>query len=599
MYVKRILALGLSSLVLLVPLYAGIEFTLPVLSVAIFLSFLLFAYMDFRINGDKPRFLFGMNQSDSYLNSRGGFWNLFKWIVHLFGFVYDLVVWSIWGVFLVFILFTDLLLLVKTILFWIIYAVIWFIRQLFPPFIFLFRIILHYLIFWPWWIYQLTVKNLPKSVNKNFYFIALWGTIPAMFIIFLFYILGVATEITELLLLSGIFTLIPLVWSFGEIAALRFEKREKDDYAAVRSGFGNGFDALRSVLFYLITALILVVAEILLNLTGWIPNLSLSLLGITLNINMAISVVLIFLAVILLFAGSMLPTHILYHPEHENDLKSSLQLLGTIGRRFLRYSFAGIPAGFFGALLLVIPLAVIFLAGGLTDNLKNSILANRVESLVQKNRTSDPVEVYRNNTQISRLEMYKSIPFDASTYIVNTFEIGQSIEDLKENLELAAEELIDKRSQYSADRDRLDSLMAAEAASMENDSITEEMLLINERAEKLEGNYKDWEAKHNEHVAFLKIDLKEKRNLRWQMPILILFIGVFFSVFGGLVLSVLIMYLGNVYFELYKFREDNKPTFWRETIRKINEKDRNQPLLGFTFLALILIPLILFILEVF
>nr|MDA3822948.1 hypothetical protein [Bacteroidales bacterium] len=240
LYVKKILALILS--------FAVFVFLIQTLNIekAIFqvliaaAAFLLFAVIDFRITGEKPRFLFGMNQSDTYLNKKGGFWNLFKWIVNLLGFVYDLVVWSIWGAYLLFVLFVDFLLLIKTIVYWVIHALIWFVRQLFPPFIFLFKMFMHYLISWVWWIYQLAFRNMKISVNKNFFFIALWGVIPALFIIFLFYACSQIVGIDELVALSAVFALIPLVWSYGEIAALRFEKRENDSYADVQASFGKG-----------------------------------------------------------------------------------------------------------------------------------------------------------------------------------------------------------------------------------------------------------------------------------------------------------------------------------------------------------------------
>ena len=98
LYVKRILALGLSGTPIVLSIVAGLDLSLPGIAGLAAIASLVFAYLDFRINGDKPRFLFGMNQSDAYLNGKGGFWNLFKWIVHLFGFIYDLVVWAIWGV---------------------------------------------------------------------------------------------------------------------------------------------------------------------------------------------------------------------------------------------------------------------------------------------------------------------------------------------------------------------------------------------------------------------------------------------------------------------------------------------------------------------
>jgi hypothetical protein len=81
--------------------------------------------------------------------------------------------------------------------------------------------------------------------------------------------------------------------------------------------------------------------------------------------------------------------------------------------------------------------------------------------------------------------------------------------------------------------------------------------------------------------------IKEQKGVNIQMPILYFFMGILFAIFGGLVLAIYISYMGNVYFELYNLKEDDKPTYWRQTITELKAKDPNQPLLGFTFLAIL------------
>jgi hypothetical protein len=549
MLVRKLLALGLVTLAYLAALSLQLADSRIGNLLLVAFGLLLFAFLDYRITGEKPRFLFGLNQSDTFLNAKGGFWNLFKWIVNLLGLLYDLVVWVFWGVYLVFVLFAELLLFIKTILFWIIHAVIWFVRQLFPPFIFIFRMLLHYLVNWSWWIYQLTFRNMKTGVKRNFYFIALWGTVPALFIVFLFYAIGQLVGIPELVAVSAVFAIIPLVWSWGEISLLRFEGRENDPYSKVRGLFRNGFDAVRSVLFYLLIALVIIVAEIVLNLLGWIPNLSMSLLGITLNLNMALSVLLVFLAVLIAFAGSILPTHILYRPEHDNDLKSSLGFLQVIGRRFLRYLFAEIPAAVFGSLLLVLPVAVMLLAASITRTLKNDMLDTRIGQLTEQTADMDGYQVYLTDIKIKRLEMYKKMPELAPVYFED-IRSPDRINALKNEITSMTGQL-DKRSAMSGEEDL------------------------------------EWKALQKESIATMKADLKELKRVRLQMPVLYLFVGILYAFFGGIVLAVYIAYMGNVYFELYTMREDGKPTYWCQTVRNIREKDPNQPLLGFTLLVII------------
>lgn len=546
--VKKVLALLLSGAAwYFLSTLAFIDRRFEYLLLAAF-AFLLFGYLDYRITGTKPRFLFELNQSDTYLNKKGGFWNLFKWIVILLGLAYDLVVWSSWGVYLLFILAAELLLFIKTILYWIIHAVAWFTRQLFPPFVFLFRMFIHYIVNWSWWIYQLAARNVRTSLNRNFYFIALWGTVPAIFIVFLFFIISQLAGMPELVLFSYVFAIVPLVWSFGEIAALRYEGREKEEYSTVRSKFRTGFDGVRSVMFYLVILLFLFVAEIALNLLGWIPNLSMSLLGISLNLNMAITLVLIFLLIIMAYIPGILPTHILYRQDHQDDLKSSMVVLGMLGRRFLRYTFVEVPAVFFGSLLLILPGALLVITFFLTDTVKDAVLETRVEQLLARAAAEPAVEAHDTYILIDRLEMYKDVPLLAPGIFVEKMD-GARIVSMEEKVASLEKWIAAGRDGQSA-----------------GDEVTRE---------------------EKDRLAIMRADLQEMKRQRAQMPVLYLFIGILVSVFGGLVLAVYVAYIGNVYYELYDLKEDGKPTWWTLTLEEMKKKDPNQPLLGFTLLGIL------------
>lgn len=556
MFVKRILALLISGGVwYLLSNLAFIDRRVEYLLLAAF-AFLLFGYLDFRITGTKPRFLFELNQADTYLNKKGGFWNLFKWIVILLGLAYDLVAWSLWGVNLLFLLVAELLLLVKTIFFGIINAFIWFLRQLFPPFEFLFRIFMHYVVNWGWWIYQLAARNVRISMNRNFYFIALMGTIPAIFIVYLFYVISQLAGMPGLVLFSYVFAIMPLTWSFGEIAAVRFEGREKDDFSSVRVRFRTGFDSMYSVLFYMVLLLALIAVEVVLNLLGWIPNLSMSLLGIVLNLNMGISLLIIFLLIIMAYIPGIMPAHILYRQEHQNDFKSSLVVLGMLGRKFLRYTFVEIPAIFFGALMLIIPAALLVLTFLMTDTIKDTILEYRVEQLEARSGSETTVAASITRDRVERLELYQDVPLLAPGTIVEMMN-GNRIAALEQRV--------------SATKQRIAVLEEKIAIDMEALSPGDEMTLAHEE----------------DRLAIMEADLQELKRRRAQMPVLYLFIGIMFSVFGGLVLAVYIAYIGNVYYELYGLKEDGKPSYRTRILGEMHMKDPNQPLLGFTLLGVL------------
>jgi hypothetical protein len=448
---------------------------------------------------------------------------------------------------------------------------------------------MHYIINWTWWIYQLAVNNVKKSINRNFYFIALWGTIPALFIVFLFYVISQLVGIPELVAISAIFAIVPLVWSYGEISALRFEKREKEDYNSVQLSFRNGFEAVRSVLFYLMLIIVLIIAEIILNLLGWIPNLSLSLLGISLNLNMAISFILVFLGIIIAFAGRILPTHILYKPKHNNDLDSSIGFLQVIGRKFLRYSFVNIPASIFGGILLIIPIIVMLLTFLITDNIKDGMLEARIERLSSESKSMEALDAYRMDRKIDRLEMYKDIPEKASDYFAILPISNGPISEIDRDISKSKQELDSRKAMFDKDMSDISASIAAAKIVGSDDILSSDLNSLMARRLDIEENYLKWEKTEKESIAFLEVDLKEQKSIRAQMPILYCFIGILFAVFGGIVFAVFVSYLGNVYYELYDYREDGKASYWVQTLNEIREKDANQPLLGFTFLILIVL----------
>src|SRR6056297_771504 len=544
LFVKRILALLISGGVwYFLSGLAFIDRRFEYVMLTAF-AFLLFGYLDFRITGTKPRFLFELNQADTYLNKKGGFWNLFKWIVILLGLAYDLVAWSLWGVALLFLLVAEFLLLVKIIFSGIIDAFTWFLTQLFPPFVFIFRMFMHYVVNRGWWIYQLAVRNVRNSVNRNFYFIALMGTIPAIFIVFLFYVVSQLAGMPGLVLFSYVFAIMPLTWSFGEIAALRFEGREKDDFVSVKHSFRIGFDSMRSVLFYLVILLALITGEVALNLLGWIPNLSMSLLGIVLNLNMGISLLIIFLLIIMAYIPGIMPAHILYRQEHRNDFRSSLVVLGMLGRKFLRYTFVEIPAIFFGALMLIIPAALLVLTFLVTDTIKDTVLEYRVVQLERDSGSEDTVAASITRNKVERLELYQDVPLLAPGTIVEMMD-GNRIAAMEQRIAATGQRIMDTELRISVLEDRITSVEEDSVTPYTSEIAREERSLVQEV----------------ERLAIMEADLRELKRRRAQMPLLYLFIGIMVSVFGGLVLAVYIAYIGNVYYELYGMKEDGKPSY--------------------------------------
>ena len=99
----------------------------------------------------------------------------------------------------------------------------------------------------------------------------------------------------------------------------------------------------------------------------------------------------------------------------------------------------------------------------------------------------------------------------------------------------------------------------------------------------------DWRLQKLDEELEMTAELMNVKGMIYQLPIVFLLVIIWLSLFGGLVLAVIISYFGNVYHELYNFKEDDKPTFFKAQIMEINSSDRNQPLLGFTLLFVLAI----------
>lgn len=565
--------------------------------ISLMIGFLVLSFLHFKITGIKPSYLYGIKKADDFLNKKGGFWLLFKWIFGIFGLAYDLIAWSVNGVYAFFLIIIDILLLFKTIIYWIVFAILWFLRLFVPPIVFIYKMVIYYFIRWPWWIYKLTFRNFSISINKNYYYISLWGGVLAIFLTILFYGLGSLVGISGVVFIGFIFALLPLVWSYAEISALRYENRGDEDLDNVKLKFNSGFEAVRAVLFYVVLFLIGIIAEILLNLMGWIPNIGFSLLGIALNINTFISIVLIFVFVILVFTKVLMPAHIVHNPDYESNLENSGKFLEVIGKKFLRYLLAHIPGTFFAAALSIIPIIIVFLGLSLTMELKNSIMDSRINTLEARTYTIELKDKYILEERIKRFEYYKEFPMNVIDDFINLRDYSDRKHNIAMNIEGLKRETAKVNQIFRKDIDSLSFVVK----HLNNNPSEENFRLLNITKTKLENkelDFNDWKAEMLDEELRMTADQMYVKGMLYQLPIAFLLTIIWFSLFGGLILAVFISYLGNVYHELYAFKENDEPTYFKQVATELNSKDRNQPLLGFTLLFIIIliaviIPLVL------
>ncbi|MBN2523131.1 MAG: hypothetical protein JXB24_07630 [Bacteroidales bacterium] len=577
-YIKRLLAFILCSLLYFFSLpYFPFFVSIPVLS-------LTFSLLHFRITEERPPHLFAFYRTEEYFK-KGGIRDLLRILVTILGFLFDVVVWAIWGIYLVYVLVIDLLDLLKTIFFWIIHGILWIFRQYVPFVVFLFKIAIHYLIKWPWWLYRIAYRNLRFAFNKNFYRVALPGTLLAGFIIFLFYFIEIMLEGDEKVLniikyIGIILSLLPLTWSFGEIASIRAQKTHKENYQAVKAKFQNGIEAVRSVLFYIMLFVVLILAQLGLNLLGWIPDSGVPIGSFIFNINTLISILLLFICILIVFGVIIIPSYRIYNPFSELRFSHSATLLGTIARKFLQYITIALPSAFFSAIAMAIPALIMIVVAYFTMYLKDYMVEIRIENLRSNQiTTQDPVLADSYQKQIDHLIDLQQFPVNITQEMKHRGNITSELLYSKEDIKTENEEYLQVEENYekkiSALQKEIELRLANNPADLTVDKLSSEKEQLQNQFDNFKRVKKVDIAKLNSHINYLT--LKKK-----QIPLLYFFGGVWLVIFGGMVFAFAISYLGNVFYRIFVFRNDTKESYWLTTIAQIREKDNKQPLLGAT-----------------
>jgi hypothetical protein len=547
---------------------------------------LAFSLADFKITGRKPEYLFNFRRTEEYFK-KGGLRDLIRIIVSLLAFVYDAVVWVIWGIYLIFELLAEFLFLLRNIFFWIIYGILWFLKLFIPPIVIIFKLIIHYLVKWIWWIYSISFKNISASLRKDHYFAALKGTILSVFIVFFFYFIGILADIKGIVFIGVVLALLPVTWIFGEISlSISKTHQDKNEIPALNN-YNNGLESVRSVLFYITVMLLLFIVQILLNLLGWIPDAGLSLLGVALNINTFITLVLIFLSVITLFGVLIIPTHRLFNVFREVSIKDSVALLGIIFRKGLQYILLLIPASFFSAFLIIIPAIIMGAALWFTIHIKDSVIDAKIGSLKNaKIEAKNEIEDYMIQTKINNLSFYKDYPWNIYKEINNRGNLNYEIRNKKEELtdEEAELNLIDNET--TVEIEQIEAQINTELIRDANSALVADL-----RNQKmiLEKNLAEIKAAKKVVIGKLIVDINNLENYKLQLLFAFFLAGVWLSIFGGMVLGFVFAYLGNIFYEIYLFRNDNKPSYWRLISMEEKEKDSKQPLIGFTLLVIVIV----------
>lgn len=577
-YIKRLLVFAICVFLFFV--------TSPYISFFLAIPFLLLAFslLHSRITGEKAPHLFAFYRTENYFK-KGGLRDLLRIFVTLFGFLYDTIIWTVWGIYLVFILFIDLIDFLKTIFYWIIHAIVWFLRQFLPFIVFSYKVLLHYLIRWPWWLYQIAYFNIRYAFNLNCYRIALKGTLLATFIIFLFYYLEIiVVHINGITYIGFIIALLPITWSFGEIASVRVHNLEDQIFNSIKLKFQNGIEAVRSILFYITLFVVLLLAQLGLNLLGWIPKSGIAIAGFVFNINTFISLLLLFISILIVLGVIVIPSFRLYNTFSELKISDSLRLIKSIFRKILQYLTISVPNAIFSVLIIIIPVILILIAGVLSNGLKNIITDVRIKNLKTEQAISqDPVQAYIYGKKSKLLENLKQFPQGLSQEIEHLENLTNEIAFEREDLNSVNEEHLRTVEKFKTHIDTLQKRIQSRAEINPSDLLLEEMKA---QLSELQGGLKVFDTKKQEELAKIKTDIEFLEQYKKQIPFLFFFGGLWLVIFGSIALAFITSYLGNVYHQVFIFRNDETPSEWKNIVDDIRSTDQNQPLLGGTLFIL-------------
>ncbi len=589
-YIQKLLVfIILSSIGIYSSIYIPLYVVIPAL-------LFILSFIHERITDEKPPYLFSMTTIDEFINTKGGFWNFFKILVNLFGMIYDIVVRVVWGIYVLFFFLLDIISLIKEILYWIIHAIIWFLKLLVPPIIFLYKTLIHYFIKWIWWIYQLTFKNIGLSVNFNYLVISYWGSAIALFAVFIFYYLDVLVGTTGLIYIGVVLATLPLSWAFGEISSTREQNLEEDDYSDLTTNFENGFESVKWMLYFILGFLALFIIQVALDLLGWMPSVGLSVLGLTLNINTLISIILIILFILIVFATMIIPTHLLNSEEQESWFYDILEFTKVILQKGIRYILSLVPSGFYGMILMIIPGLFVYFSFYMTNQIKNEVIDRRINHFTEQMQQSESErQSYEIRKKIEKLSHYQSFPENIMEEAYEWRNIENQINQLNQNISQINQRLSEMSMAFQEEMQELNNQLE-EAQQITNEEARRgQVNLINDQKNTLQEAHEI----NTERYRLRKFEYQQDKlywqNIKMQLPFVLFFGVIWIAVFGGLVLAFYVSYIGNVFYQLYGFRESGEITYFSKVIDDLNQKDNKQPLLGFTCLILMVAGIIVLI----
>lgn len=587
-FLRKLVALALLVLVYLITQ----DFVPFLISIPILL--LVFGLIASRILHTQPKELYNFQRSEKYF-AQGGLRDLVRIPTMLMAFVYDILVWVVWGLYQIVLLFTDLIYLIKEGLFFILHLIIKLLRTLWPAWRILFKLVLFYFIKWPWWIYRYAYKSVGKTFRINLLKTSAIGAFIALFVVQLFYFISIITETPGLYYIGIVLSILPITWVFGEIASIRGQELLDAPFSQIRAKFHNGMESVRSLVLFISFFVILVLAQTGLSMLGWIQGSGIIFLGLSINISFLVNVILLFVAVLILFSSFVLPTYRLYNSFSETALKDLAQLLSYILRRCFQQASGIIPSVIFSIISIIPVSLLVILATFTTLKVKENISEIKIDQLMLKqSKTSDQIEEHRIGQEINLMKQVATFP---RQFFQDINHRGLISNEIIQYQNLKKQYLIELAINQEKSNQEIESLK--EVLRQEQNKIA----LNQTRVEEVEQKVKTIEKQLMQYNSKLQLEVErtditiEYLQLQLkQFPVLFYLSGLFVVIAGGFVLTFFLAYYGNFFYRAYLFRNDGTPAQWRLILEEERNDDSRQPLLSIS-LNIILIVLLAYFLN--
>ena len=150
---------------------------------------------------------------------------------------------------------------------------------------------------------------------------------------------------------------------------------------------------MKTALHYVLASIVAIVAIEILLLLSWIPDLGLVFLGVAINTNVFLSAAVILSLVVLSFAQSIFPNHLLYNDESTLMQNSVMNYLRAIRDKAIQLMVSLVPGSLWLGLALIIPTALIYISISTSDSFKTQTLTvrenNIAESIQEANNDVD------------------------------------------------------------------------------------------------------------------------------------------------------------------------------------------------------------------